>query len=221
MKNIEKAPILAVETSGELCGASVYFNEQKFADYSLNIKNVHSGKIISLVDSALSSVELKLRDLSAVAISTGPGSFTGLRIGMSAVKGLALGCSLPVIPVPTFDALALQISQYLPEGTEFVIANKVNVDEVYYSAFIAEGEYYKNTEPLVVMPGTDLPLRAGTRAVFGSAKIAAMPQIRTIASPQPRFVGKWAYIFGKDLLTYEYDFLEPVYLKNFVIKEAK
>src|SRR5690606_14405031 len=103
-------PILAIETSGSICGTAVYFTPQKFFSVNIQLKNIHAEQIFNSIDFVLKSAGIKPDELSAVAVSSGPGSFTGLRIGMSAAKGFAFGAGLPIIAVPTFDALALQIS---------------------------------------------------------------------------------------------------------------
>ncbi len=90
---------------------------------------------LNLIENVMNSAEIKINDIGAIAVSAGPGSFTGLRIGMSAAKGLAFGASIPIIPVPTFEALSFQICSYLPDNEEFIIANKVNVEEVYFAKF--------------------------------------------------------------------------------------
>jgi tRNA threonylcarbamoyladenosine biosynthesis protein TsaB len=107
--------------------------------------------------------------LGAVAVSSGPGSFTGLRIGMSAAKGIAFGADLPIIPVPTFEALALQIASGLNEGTNFVIANKVNVEELYYAKFKVTGNSFIFTENLGIISKEDLDINAPDTLFYGNA----------------------------------------------------
>ncbi|MCU7496357.1 MAG: tRNA (adenosine(37)-N6)-threonylcarbamoyltransferase complex dimerization subunit type 1 TsaB [Ignavibacteria bacterium] len=217
MKKSENKPVLAVETSGELCSAAVYFDDSRYTEINLMLKHVHSEKLIEVVDEVLKSAGVGLNEVQAVAVSSGPGSFTGLRIGMSAVKGLAIGAELPVIPVPTFEALAFQASGYLPEGSKFIIANKVNLEELYYAKFISTKEGYQFVEPLQVIKKGDLEERLSDNSVaYGNAvkNGSKMP----VVSPSASLIAKWAYLFGKDLLSYNFDFLEPAYLKNFIIR---
>ena len=89
--------VLAVETSGLLCSVAALINEKEFSEVNINQKYIHSDKLIEIIDTTLNSVDLKLNDMKHIAISVGPGSFTGLRVGLSAVKGIALGASLPVV----------------------------------------------------------------------------------------------------------------------------
>ena len=96
----EDKPILSIETSGNLCGACIYFSDEKYFEASLNLRNSHSEKLFEQIDFVIKSSRIKITNLKCIAVSAGPGSFTGLRIGMSAAKGLAFGTSLPIVPVP-------------------------------------------------------------------------------------------------------------------------
>jgi tRNA threonylcarbamoyladenosine biosynthesis protein TsaB len=100
--------ILGIETSTRICGAALIDENGWIADYHLNQKNVHASKLTDIIDTVLRQGGITVSELSAIAVSIGPGSFTGLRIGLSMAKGLALGGNVPVVAVPTFDALASQ-----------------------------------------------------------------------------------------------------------------
>jgi len=113
---------------------------------NINFKNSHAEKIFEIIDSVIKTSGVRLNNLGVVAVSTGPGSFTGLRIGMSAAKGIAFGASLPIVPVPTFEALAFQLSNHLNDGTEFIIANKVNLKEIYFAKFKVRTNNYIFTQ---------------------------------------------------------------------------
>ncbi|MCL6495841.1 MAG: tRNA (adenosine(37)-N6)-threonylcarbamoyltransferase complex dimerization subunit type 1 TsaB, partial [Ignavibacterium sp.] len=149
-------------------------------------------------------------------VSSGPGSFTGLRIGMAAAKGIAAGLNLPIIPVPTFEALAFQLSQILPEGQKFVIANKANRDEAYFAKFHVKNNNYIFEGELKILPITEIKLY-DQELLFGN--ISANPE--KLISPEPEFVGSWAIKFGKNKLVKDFDFLEPNYIKDFIVKEVK
>lgn len=211
-------PVLAVETSGILCSVSVYFDDNRFYESNILEKHSHSEKLFEAVDQTLASAKISLKDLEGIAVSSGPGSFTGLRIGLSAVKGLAMGANLPVALIPTFDALALQISSYLPDNTKFVIANSVNVEEAYYGKFQVKANNYIFVEILQIIKKAELSSKTKDSLVFGNA--AHGKEIR-ISAPNASFVGKWCKDFGNELFTLDYDYLEPHYLKNFIIKERK
>ena len=215
----EDKPILSIETSGNLCGACVYISDQKYFEASINLKNSHSEKLFEQIDFVVKSSGIKLKDFKCVAVSAGPGSFTGLRIGMSAAKGLASGSGLPIVPVPTFEALAFQISNYLPEAALFSIANKVNVEELYYAKFKVKSNNYIFVENLQIIKKKDYQLNEQNTVTFGNSLVNSQSNFhRYISSPSPLYVAKWCKHFGDSILTFDYDYLEPNYLKNFIVK---
>lgn len=218
---LEKLPILSIETSQSCCGACVYFDENKFFEMNVNLKNSHAEKIFEIIDSVIKTSGILLQDLGAVAVSAGPGSFTGLRIGMSAAKGLAFGASLPIVPVPTFEALALQLSYQLNDGAEFVIVNKVNSEEIYFAKFKVKANNYIFTQDLQIVKASNQIDIEKDCIVYGNASFAGelFNQKRTISSPKPEFVAKWAKHFGNEVVKNNFDFLEPYYFKNFIVRD--
>lgn len=190
----------------------------------MNNKNAHAEKLLETIDSVLRTAGLKPDELRAIAVSSGPGSFTGLRIGMSAAKGIAYGSSVPIIPVPTFEALALQISRYLPENSVFIIGNRVNIDEVYYAKFQIKGNNYIFVENLRILSFEDFLINSKDIITFGNAYKTENENLfyRTdIYSPEPRYIAEWADEFNAGKILNEIDYLEPNYLKNFTIKVKK
>jgi tRNA threonylcarbamoyladenosine biosynthesis protein TsaB len=215
------SPILSIETSQSSCGACIYFDENKFFEMNVNFKNSHAEKIFGIIDDVIKASGIMLTDLRAIAVSAGPGSFTGLRIGMSAAKGIAFGASLPIIPVPTFEALAYQLSNQLDDGTEFIIANKVNLEEIYFAKFKVKANNYIFARHLQIVKAFDQILYEDDCLIFGNALFisTAANRVRPIISPKAEYVAKWAKILGNSRLSYDYDFLEPNYLKNFIVKD--
>lgn len=222
---LEGKPILAIETSQSLCGTCVYFDGNKFFEASTHLKNSHAEKLFEMIDYVIKSSQIKVADLGAIAVSAGPGSFTGLRIGMSAAKGIAFGSSLPIIPVPTFEAIALELSSILPNGSEFIIANKVNVEEVYYAKFQIKSNSYIFVEKVRIVNFQEFQNLKKDTLVFGNAELSNASSEGKIkyklVSPSPVFIAEWGRAFGEDVKTFDYDYLEPNYLKNFIIKERK
>ncbi len=211
-------PIIAIETSGENCGVCLYTSPKKFVELNFNEKNIHSEILFELTENVLSLAKSKLGELRAIAVSTGPGSFTGLRIGLSAAKGLALGANLPLVPVPTFEALALYIAEFLRDGATFYVVRKVNVSEHYVARFGKTHNKIKTLQKITLMKNDDVENIASKETVFSEFPFEnSLPLPQTSAST----IAKWAYLFGGDLLTYDYDFLEPEYFKNFIPKVKK
>jgi tRNA threonylcarbamoyladenosine biosynthesis protein TsaB len=207
-------PILAVETSGNLCGAAVYFDNSKFFETCINNKYSHSQILFDIIDKTLNYAGVELKDLQCIAISSGPGSFTGLRIGYSAVKGIAFGASLPVCPVPTFEAIALQLLKVLPDGSEFIIANKVNMDEVYFAQFHIKSNNFIFVNKLEIINSSELAERSKGYPVFGNVHDIDNEH----SAPRPLHIAEWCKLKGNDNLTLNYDYMEPNYFKNFIVK---
>ena len=216
----ELLPILAIETSDELCSAAVMLTEDSFVEINFQKKFVHSEKLMPMISDLLKNADLKMDDLKSLAVSMGPGSFTGLRIGLTIAKGLAAGRELPIIQVPTFDALAFQLSSHLPNGTNFIIANNANISEIYFAKYrVTENRFEILKEATLEEKSNISALEEDVDLLFGNFTIEKM-DFKT-SSPTGSAVAKWAYIFGKDLVTFDHDLLEPNYLKNFVVKGKK
>ncbi len=214
-------PVLAIETSGELCSASILFSETEFGEISIQKKHVHSEKLIQIVEKLFDVNDLQLEDISAIAISSGPGSFTGLRIGMSVAKGIAFGSGKPLVPVPTFSALALQISSFIQKNKKFYIVMNANIDEVYLASFEKTGDFYKTIDEPELLLKSELEQKIEKNSsVYGNFSLPERHCVRLVA-PRAEFISKWAFFFGKDLLTSNYDYLEPTYLKDFIPKVKK
>ncbi|MBT8382634.1 MAG: tRNA (adenosine(37)-N6)-threonylcarbamoyltransferase complex dimerization subunit type 1 TsaB [Ignavibacteriaceae bacterium] len=214
-----KKSVLAIETSEITCGVCIYFSDDKFFSSSINLKHSHSEKIFEIIDWLFQVSKIKPEDLDSIAISAGPGSFTGLRIGMAAAKGIAYGSGLPLVPVPTYEAFAFQLTQVLTDNSQFVIANKVNKDEVYFAKFQIKGNSYIFVDDLAVRKNESFIDVVGRLPVFGNAAVLLSENLKFPVSPDPRFIAKWAIEYGENSKTFDYDFLEPNYLKNFLIKE--
>ena len=97
--------LLALESSGLVASAAIVEDDVLIAEYTTNFKKTHSQTLLPMVDEIVRMTETDLSTIDAVAISAGPGSFTGLRIGAATAKGLCLALDKPIIAVPTLDAL--------------------------------------------------------------------------------------------------------------------
>ncbi|MCI2049072.1 MAG: tRNA (adenosine(37)-N6)-threonylcarbamoyltransferase complex dimerization subunit type 1 TsaB [Lachnospiraceae bacterium] len=101
--------ILAVETSGKACSTALVEDGRILGEYSLNCGRATSCSLVPMMDELKRMTELDLHTIDAVALTAGPGSFTGIRIGAATAKGLGLALEKPLIPVPTLDALAFNL----------------------------------------------------------------------------------------------------------------
>lgn len=98
--------ILAIEASGPVAGCAVLEDGILVADYNVQYKKKHAQSLVPMMDEVKRMLGLDLASVDAIAVSKGPGSFTGLRIGAATAKGAALAMGKPVIPVPTVDSIA-------------------------------------------------------------------------------------------------------------------
>jgi len=209
-------PILSIETSDELCSAAIMLSEESFAEINYQKKFVHSEKLMPMISDLLKIADLKLEEVGIIATSIGPGSFTGLRIGLTVAKGLAVGKDIQIIPVPTYDALALQLSDILPNNTSFVIVNKANINELYYAKYKSVDKKYQIITKTCLLDKSKFVLvHQKEDLLFGN--FSTELNISKISSPNAITIAKWTYLYGKDLVNLDNDLLEPNYLKNFVV----
>lgn len=98
--------ILAIDSSGMVASVAVVEDGNLLVEYTVNHKKTHSQTLLPMLDAAVQMIQLKLDTLDAIAVASGPGSFTGLRIGSATAKGLGLALDKPLISVPTTQAMA-------------------------------------------------------------------------------------------------------------------
>lgn len=104
--------ILAIDSSGLVASVAIVTENETIASYTINYKKTHSQTLLPMIREIVDMTQTDLQELDAVAVAKGPGSFTGLRIGVATAKGLAMSLDKPVIGVPTLDALAYQACAY-------------------------------------------------------------------------------------------------------------
>lgn len=101
--------VLAIESSGLTASVAVVEETRTVAEYTVDYKKTHSQTLLPMIDEVVRMTDLDLAEIDAIAVSGGPGSFTGLRIGSATAKGLGLALDKPLIHVPTVDGLAYQV----------------------------------------------------------------------------------------------------------------
>lgn len=143
--------ILAVDSTTEFCSVALLDSETNLLVSEVEqAPRQHSQRLLSMVDQLLVQQNCTLTELSAIAYGKGPGSFTGLRICLGLVQGLAFGANLPVVPVSSLAALAqAAVDQHLnTQGLPIVAALDARMDEIYWGGFSV-------TEGLVAALGTE------------------------------------------------------------------
>ena len=103
--------ILAVDTATKSCSVAVIDEDTLLAESTSFNDQTHSRQLLNIIDTVLGKANLKIGQVDGFAVSIGPGSFTGLRIGISSVKGLAFSLNKPVVGVSSLQTLAFQCNQ--------------------------------------------------------------------------------------------------------------
>ncbi|MCS6860948.1 MAG: tRNA (adenosine(37)-N6)-threonylcarbamoyltransferase complex dimerization subunit type 1 TsaB [Abditibacteriales bacterium] len=143
--------MLVIETSGNTCGVAVSVDGCVQAVRYLEDRSSLSQRIMGLVDETLQAASCAVHDLNGIAVSLGPGSWTGLRIGVTTAKALAQGLRVPLVGVPTFDAAARRM-RHAPDQRLFIVA-PCRKGEVYVAAYArgqkVQSEYIAKTDDLI------------------------------------------------------------------------
>ncbi len=124
--------LLTIDTATETCGVALTEDTQLVADFRINKKNVHNERLVSTIQQLLGGVGWQLSDLEGIIFSKGPGSFTGLRIGISVSKGLSFSLGIPIVGVNTLDALAFGAPAW---ANKICAVIKAREKEIYFSLY--------------------------------------------------------------------------------------
>lgn len=129
--------LLIVDTSGPVCGVAILTEQGIVYDCAAVNKLTHSTNLMPMVDAALAATGLTIRDMDRLAVVTGPGSFTGVRIGVSTVKGLAHAAGKPCVAVDALEAMAAGAGEF---GGIICPIQDARAGQVYGAAFVHGGE---------------------------------------------------------------------------------
>lgn len=227
------ATILNIETSSKIC--SVAISKDGVVDYQLEDTEgmQHAVRLAPFIEKCLAHLERKGEKLDAVAVSLGPGSYTGLRIGLSAAKGLAFGLGLPLIGVPTLEILAVKamFRNIVWEGDEILIpmvdARRI---EVYTCAYDFALNELIQPGALILDKDSYMELRKTGRNVVllgdGSAKAAQVIEGENImyldgVEAHARDMVALSEKFLRDGRLLDVAYSTPLYLKNYIATVPK
>ena len=132
--------VLAIETATNVCAAAVVTEADSFEEKT-DEQFVHAERILGMVDGVIQKSGLTKPEIDGIAVSIGPGSFTGLRIGLSTAKGIAYAWNRPIIGVSTLEALAFRAMAQASASEEFLVVAAIDArrDEVYCGSFRHHG----------------------------------------------------------------------------------
>ena len=154
--------ILVIDTSGPVCGAAVMDVEKVYSEFTAQNRNTHSASLMPMVEAALKAAGTEIGELDAIAAVTGPGSFTGVRIGVATAKGLAHGAGIPCIPVDALEALSESAGFF--DGVICPIQD-ARAGQVYAAAFRG-GERLTGDAPMKLEDFLDTVSGLGGRFLF-------------------------------------------------------
>ncbi|WP_312606388.1 tRNA (adenosine(37)-N6)-threonylcarbamoyltransferase complex dimerization subunit type 1 TsaB [Kosakonia cowanii] len=218
--------ILAIDTATEACSVALWNDGTTFAHFELCPRE-HTQRILPLVRAALADAEVKLTDLDALAFGRGPGSFTGVRIGIGIAQGLALGAELPMIGVSTLATMA-QGAWRKTGATRVLAAIDARMGEVYWAEYQrdADGVWHGEETEAVLKPeavSDRLQQLDGSWAMVGTGW-GAWPELAA-KSPLTLTDGEMLLPTAEDMLPIARQLFaaqkwvaveqaEPVYLRN-------
>lgn len=220
--------ILAFETATAQGSIALIDEHKLIAEYSLNIKSTHSERLMPALRTILSDTETKLKQVDALAISLGPGSFTGLRIGLATVKGLSFSTGKPIIGIPTLEAMAGQFAFAKPLVCPCLDARKGEIYTALYDlqkgspdglipATVTEPSKFlqaikmEHHAPILFLGDGVEPYRSQIVAILGEQACFAplFANIPRAGSLAVRAVEKYCHNLFDDITN-----LEPIYLRK-------
>jgi tRNA threonylcarbamoyladenosine biosynthesis protein TsaB len=222
--------VLGIETSTAVCAAGLFIEGKPEIERSLIESHVHSEKLLTLVQEVVAEASLSLRDVHVVAISSGPGSFTGLRIGFSTAKGLCFALNRPLVTVPTFEAISLAVGAKTARTSEILVMLDAKREEFYVGRFEKTKDDVKSlgmVEVLSVQEAVSL-IRRNPAALVITDKVEMLrgectesPSIEDVHQfCRASVVARLGYRKALNEEFADVASAEPFYLKDFVVRTA-
>ena len=181
------ARILSIETSTSICSVAIHEQGELLALAEIKEPGAHAEKLLGLVDEVFEKAGLSFGDLDAVAVSQGPGSYTGLRIGVSTAKGIAYALEIPLIGINTLQAMAA--SQQVAPGDYVVTVLDARRKEVYTQTFGDSLQELSSIEAVVLEEGIfDSILEKGRVYFVGDGVEKVKEEVK---SANALFVADW------------------------------
>lgn len=221
--------ILQIETATASCSVSLAKDGDVLAFKEVNERNKHAEVITGFIDTLMESADVKYSELDAIAVSCGPGSYTGLRIGISTAKGLCFALDKPLIAVETLEAMAFGVinsnSNLLDEDTLLCPMIDARRMEVFTAIFDAKGNKIQPTSATIIDGDSFKELLQNHKILFfgdGAEKCQSVLGENPNALFLPGFVNSAIYLTQKASLKFknkqfeDVAYFEPHYLKEFI-----
>ena len=231
------ALLLSIETATHACSVALHEDGKLLASSELHMAQMAGSKLAALIEHGLESCQINPDQIHAVAISAGPGSYTGLRIGVATAKGLCYALNIPLISVNTLELMAFHVKEKILLNTNWQRSGPILLCpmldarrmEVYTMLLNEELNIVKPTEAKVIDEQSfEQELEKGTVLFFGNGADKCRSMIRhphahfiTDIIPSARHMGemasaKWREGHVENVVTFE-----PFYLKDFMIRKPK
>ena len=188
--------LLAIDTALAVCSAAIFDDKDGIiAGESLPMARGHAEALMPMIARVMAEAALDYRALDRIAVTVGPGSFTGLRVGVSAARGLALAANKPAVGVSTLDAIGMPLM--LGEDIPIVVVIDARNEQAYTQAFGERG-YALNTARIAPISSAFEGVPDGPVRVVGSgaAKLAALALRETIIEDRPNPEILWVATLG-------------------------
>lgn len=220
--------LLNIETATKNCSVSLSVDGTPVGVKEIAEEHFsHAEKLHVFIEALLKENGFQMKDLSAIAVSQGPGSYTGLRIGVSSVKGLCYGLSIPMIALDTLQILAKQLQVTSGWIIPMIDARRM---EVFCATFSHDGNLVKAIEAKVVDESSFGELKGDTPVYFIGD--GAMKCTEVLQAPNFHFCEAVVYPSAKEMVDLSYQkyldqdfvdvaYFEPYYLKDFVLPAKK
>lgn len=223
--------LLALETSTTVCSIALYKGQQLLGASELQIEKSHSSHITVMVAQLVENCGATLQELSAVAVSGGPGSYTGLRIGTSTAKGLCYALNIPLLEVSTLYGLAAQVIAATPNPERYLFCPMLDARrmEVYTCMLTHELQEVEPIAPVVLEEDTFRERLQEQPVIFfgsGASKYKGMVGANTNALfvdgvlPSAKTIGALALPKYEQKQFEDVAYYEPFYLKDVYITSA-
>ena len=222
--------VLGIETSTAVCSVGLASDSGLRAEHSLVESHIHSEKLLTLIGDCSREAGITLSRIDAIAVSIGPGSFTGLRIGLSTAKGLGFSLGKPLVAISTFEALAARVFLLHLSLQKLVLYADAKQGDYYTGTYERTGDRIRETDPVHVR-------RLSTTWSEGKLPqtliLSDRPEeVKSAAGPSVRVDDLLRFCRGDSVAALALEKLragdpagredlEPMYLKDFIVKPAR